>query len=125
EKLWRFTTDYSWWSGQKTIDRHDFHMSVILNMLNLVNASQSYVADIVSVYANDKELRYLVRSTDRFTVNLTMPEGCSTDGFTLDAGEAFGNDPKSNNEEPTFQEAFVKSRIKITSNKVKEIKVKN
>lgn len=69
-RLWRFVNDYSWWSGQKTIDRGDFHLSVILNMLNLVNASQSYVGDIVSAYANDPVLRELVKSTDGFTVNM-------------------------------------------------------
>ena len=69
-RLWRFVNDYSWWSGQKTIDRGDFYMSVILNMLNLVNASQGYVADIVSVYASDVTLRRLVRSIDGFTVNM-------------------------------------------------------
>lgn len=50
ERLWRFATDYSWWSGNKTIDRGDFYLSVILNMLSLVNASQSYVGEIVSDY---------------------------------------------------------------------------
>lgn len=69
-RLWRFVNDYSWWSGQKTIDRGDFHLSVILNMLNLVNASQSYVGDIVSAYANDSKLRILVQSIDKFTVDM-------------------------------------------------------
>lgn len=69
-RLWRFVTDYSWWSGQKTIDRGDFHLSVILNMLNLVNASQSFVADIVSAYANDSRLEKLVENVDGFTVNM-------------------------------------------------------
>ena len=50
KRLWRFATDYSWWSGNKTIDRTDFHLSVILNMLSLVNVSQSFVGDIVSDY---------------------------------------------------------------------------
>ena len=69
-RLWRFVSDYSWWSGQKTIDRTDFHVSVILNMLNLVNVSQGFVADIVSAYVNDYELRKLVTSIDAFTVNM-------------------------------------------------------
>ena len=69
-RLWRFVSDYPWWSGQKTIDRGDFHVSVILNMLNLVNASQSYVADIVSAYGNDMTLNELVNEQERFTVNL-------------------------------------------------------
>lgn len=73
-RLWRFVNDYSWWSGQKTIDRGDFHLSVILNMLNLVNASQSYVGDIVSAYANDSSLRELVKNVDGFTKNLKSTE---------------------------------------------------
>ncbi|NLT47079.1 MAG: hypothetical protein GXX92_01570, partial [Clostridiales bacterium] len=68
-RLWRFVNDYSWWSGQKTIDRGDFFVSVILNMLNLVNASQGYVADIVYAYANNPDLKELVKSIDSFTVN--------------------------------------------------------
>lgn len=69
-RLWRFVNDYAWWSGQKTIDRGDFYVSVILNTLNLVNTSQGYVAEIVSAYANDSTLRRLVQSTDGFTVNM-------------------------------------------------------
>ena len=46
-RLWRFATDYSWWSGQKTIDRGDFYLSVVLSMLNLVNASQGYVGKLL------------------------------------------------------------------------------
>lgn len=69
-RLWRFVNDYSWWSGQKTIDRGDFYVSVILNMLNLVNVSQGYVADIVSAYASDSKLRNLVKTIDGFTLNM-------------------------------------------------------
>lgn len=50
ERLWRFATDYSWWSGNKTADRGDFYLSVVLNMLSLVAASQSYVGEIVNIY---------------------------------------------------------------------------
>lgn len=69
-RLWRFVNDYSWWSGQKTIDRGDFFVSVILNMLNLVNVSQGYVADIVSAYGNDYHLRILVKDIASFTTNM-------------------------------------------------------
>ena len=71
ERLWRFVSDYSWWSGQKTIDRGDFFLSVILNMLNLVNVSQGYVADIVNAYVSDYKLGQIVRSVDGFTKNMT------------------------------------------------------
>lgn len=46
ELLVKFLSDYSWWSGAKTIDRNDFYMSPILSLSQLVNASQSYVAEI-------------------------------------------------------------------------------
>ena len=50
KRLWRFATDYSWWSGNKTVDRGDFYLSVILNMLSLVATSQSFVGEIVNIY---------------------------------------------------------------------------
>ncbi|XIH16634.1 hypothetical protein C1N83_28010 (plasmid) [Priestia aryabhattai] len=55
--MWKFVTDYEWWSGQKTIDRGDFYISPILKLLGLVNVSQSYVAEIVEVLASDSDLR--------------------------------------------------------------------
>lgn len=72
KRLWRFATDYSWWSGNKTIDRGDFYLSVILNMLGLVNASQSYVGEIVSDYY-DAGLLNLVSDLSTFTENADGP----------------------------------------------------
>ncbi len=83
ERLWRFVSDYAWWSGQKTIDRGDFYFSVILNMLNLVNASQGYVAEIVCAYASDSTLRQLVTSIDSFTVNMECYESKEEDSDEL------------------------------------------
>jgi len=125
EKLWRFATDYSWWSGQKTIDRHDFHISVILNMLNLVNVSQGYVADIVSAYANDRRLRHLARSTDSFTVNLFLPEGYTKDDFV----DEYKMDTSTIHEKlfpygGEKEETVAKPHIKIKENKTKVIKYK-
>ena len=54
--LIRFMTDYSWWFGAKTIDRGDFYVSPILNSARLVNASQSFVADLCAFLADKKEL---------------------------------------------------------------------
>ena len=56
EFLKRFITDYSWWSGAKTIDRGDFYVSPILNSARLVNASQSFVADLCAFLADKEEL---------------------------------------------------------------------
>lgn len=72
-KLWRFCTNYKWWGGQKTIDRGDFMHSTILSILNLVAASQGYVADIVGYYLNDSSLRDLVTNVYDFTVDLDLP----------------------------------------------------
>ncbi len=54
--LSRFITDYDWWYGNKTIDRGDYFVSPTLNLLGLVNVSQSYVADIANYLASDTEL---------------------------------------------------------------------
>ena len=54
--LVRFMTDYSWWSGAKTIDRGDFYVSPILNSAKLVNASQSFVADLCAFLSDKKDL---------------------------------------------------------------------
>lgn len=56
EYLTRFITDYSWWSGAKTIDRGDFYVSPILNSAQLVNASQSFVADLCAFLADKQDL---------------------------------------------------------------------
>jgi len=52
----RFITDYTWWCGAKTIDRGDFYVSPILNSAKLVNASQSFVADLCAFLSNKEEL---------------------------------------------------------------------
>ena len=54
--LVRFITEYSWWGGAKTIDRGDFYVSPILSNANLVNASQSFVADLCAFLADKQEL---------------------------------------------------------------------
>ena len=56
EFLVRFITDYTWWCGAKTIDRGDFYVSPILNSAKLVNASQSFVADLCAFLSNKEEL---------------------------------------------------------------------
>ncbi|KYG27721.1 AAA family ATPase [Alkalihalobacillus trypoxylicola] len=60
-----FITDYSWWYGQKTIDRTDYYVSPCLNLLELVNVSQSYVSQIVSYMAENEQL---------FTMGLELQE---------------------------------------------------
>lgn len=56
EFLIKFITDYSWWKGAKTIDRGDFYVSPILSSAKLVNASQSFVADLCAFLADKDDL---------------------------------------------------------------------
>lgn len=127
QRLWRFVNDYSWWSGQKTIDRTDFHVSVILNMLNLVNTSQGYVADIVSAYANDSGLRLLVREIDGFTVNLTCniinesDYGCDDNKYEMKIND---DENGSLQDSSTEYKTTGRTKIKISGNNLKEIKYK-
>lgn len=122
-RLWRFVSDYSWWSGQKTIDRTDFYMSVVLNMLNLVNASQGYVADIINVYANDFHLRMLVDEVDKFTVDLAcniLREEPDTYTVEKEDSSNFSANPKEQSGDAIKRPA----RIKISANNTREIRFK-
>lgn len=124
-RLWRFVNDYSWWSGQKTIDRGDFHLSVILNMLNLVNASQSYVGDIVSAYANDPCLKTLVKSIDGFTVNLAVSDEIPKEKMSVDAEVRKEINIKCTSADATIPKPE-RVKIKISgSNTLKEIKYRS
>ncbi|WP_353095728.1 AAA family ATPase [Tissierella praeacuta] len=52
----KFLTDYSWWNGSKTIDRADYYVSPVLNILGVVNVAQAYIAEIIYSYATDDDL---------------------------------------------------------------------
>lgn len=121
-RLWRFVNDYAWWSGQKTIDRGDFYVSVILNMLNLVNVSQGFVADIVSAYSTDAELRHLVSSIDAFTINMGDVVVNQTNYSDEEINtKPYSDDSKENKTIPSLKRV----RIKIKeSSSFKEINVK-
>ena len=125
-RLWRFVNDYAWWSGQKTIDRGDFYVSVILNMLNLVNASQGYVADIVNAYANNYELRKIVKSIDAFTVNGgDVPLTAKKDYILPDEEIRGQNDLNNGKSEEDVIPKPERVKIKINgSSSLKEIKYK-
>lgn len=58
--LSKFITDYDWWYGAKTIDRGDFYVSPILSSANLVNVTQSYVADLCAFLADKQDLVNLI-----------------------------------------------------------------
>ncbi len=126
-QLWRFCTDYQWWGGQKTIDRGDFMNSTVLSLLNLVAASQGFVADIVYYYINDSALCELVNSPEDFTIDLeisqAMPSGRITAGYDIyNDGEARelhdDNTPaygKEQEEESVPTQETSVHRIKISS----------
>ena len=113
-RLWRFATDYSWWSGQKTIDRGDFYLSVVLNMLNLVNASQGYVGDIVNAYGSDSRLMELTSDLGAFTKNMegeTYDIAIPTELIDEDIC-GFDIEPEKKNGSP---------RIKISASSIKKL----
>lgn len=57
ELLIKFVSDENWWLGGKNISRtNDFYVSPTLSILNLVNASQSYVANITWLYITNDNL---------------------------------------------------------------------
>lgn len=114
-RLWRFATDYSWWSGQKTVDRGDFYYSVVLNMLNLVNASQGYVADIVNAYGSSTKLLALTKDLGNFTANL---EGSTYD---IPIVPEDVHDYGSNLGEHQISSTPTRHRISISANSIKKI----
>ena len=74
QNLIRFVTDYSWWAGAKTIDRGDFYVSPILNSARLVNASQSFVADLCAFLSDKSELVKAIISGEKNIVSITKEE---------------------------------------------------
>ena len=74
EYLWKFVSDYGWWAGSKTVNRHDFYISPILNQLNVVNASAEFLAEIVLSYSSDLSLRKMVERLEDFTINIRKNE---------------------------------------------------
>lgn len=52
-----FITNYDWWNGSKSVDRHDYYVSPVLSLLGVVAVTQSYIADIAWEYATNSVLR--------------------------------------------------------------------
>lgn len=67
ERLVKFITDYTWWSGAKTIDQGDFYISPLLNSAKLVNASQSFVAELCAFLSDKTELVKIIISGEEQT----------------------------------------------------------
>ena len=83
-----FMTDYSWWFGAKTIDRGDFYVSPILNSARLVNASQSFVADLCAFLADKSDLVKAIISGEE-----SASEGNITSNATLSLQQIFYGAP--------------------------------
>lgn len=77
--LWRFVSDYNWWAGNKTVNRHDFFISPILNQLNVVNANAEFLAEIVLSYSSNLKLRRMVERLENFTVGIRKNNYSPTD----------------------------------------------
>lgn len=58
--LVKFLSDYEWWRGGKSIDRADYFYSPILSVCNLVNVSQSYVAEMCKYLESNDEATALL-----------------------------------------------------------------
>lgn len=98
EKLSRFITDYTWWGGAKTIDRGDFYVSPILSHAKLVNASQSFVADLCAFLSDKKDLVDVILKSEYMAMT-----GSST-----------------NSQQTSFQQIFYGAPGTGKSNKIKE-----
>jgi len=55
-----FLTNYSSWGGGKTIDRGDFAHSSVMDTADLLQVSQSAIADLAYQLSNEKSLRKLL-----------------------------------------------------------------
>lgn len=77
--LWKFASDYGWWAGSKTADRHDFYISALLNQLNVVNANSEFLAEIVFSYASNYRLRLLTEDPENFTEGLEIRDYAPTE----------------------------------------------
>jgi len=90
-RLWRFATDYAWWSGNKTADRKDFYKSVILNMLSFVAVSGDFIPDIVAGYC-EAGMTDMVSDLSDFTLTENGPT-FSFDGYQ-DPANDYRPEPK-------------------------------
>lgn len=56
EFIKKFLVEYSWWGGAKDLSRDDYYISPVLGLLELVQVSSSYVADIANLLASNFEI---------------------------------------------------------------------
>ena len=98
--LWKFASDYKWWAGNKTIDRHDFYISALLNQMNVVNNNSEFLAIIVNSYASNLKLRLLAENVENFTIGIKVntykyyDEVEQDEGFVSDSPLYINDTPK-------------------------------
>ena len=97
--LIKFLYDYNWWGGAKTIDRADFYVSPILSAANLVNVSQSYVADLAKNLAENPQALQLLKSN-------TILYGPPGTGKTYEMQKIFAGYPEGNRSVITFHQSY-------------------
>lgn len=66
-----FLTNYSSWGGGKTIDRGDFAHSSVMDTADLLQVSQSAIADLAYQLSNEKSLRNLLQDPP---IHLVLPK---------------------------------------------------
>lgn len=64
-----FLTDYSTWGGGKTIDRADFAHSSVMDTADLLQVSQSAIADLAYQLSKNKSLRGLLLNPPTYFVS--------------------------------------------------------
>lgn len=100
--LWKFASDYKWWAGNKTVDRHDFYISALLNQMNVVNNNSEFLAIIVNSYASNLKLRLLAENVENFTIGIKVntykyyDEVEQDEGFVSDSPLYINETPKKN-----------------------------
>lgn len=100
--LWKFASDYKWWAGNKTVDRHDFYISALLNQMNVVNNNSEFLAIIVNSYASNLKLRLLAENVENFTIGIKVntykyyDEIEQDEGFVSDSPLYINETPKKN-----------------------------
>lgn len=62
DKLALFLSDYSWWGGGKGAERADYYYSPIISQCGLVNASQSYVAEMCRFLAKNPQAANILKA---------------------------------------------------------------
>lgn len=63
EYFQKFLSNYDWWYGSKTIDRADYYVSPILHLAKVVNASNSYIADLTLKLSEKPDLIELLKNS--------------------------------------------------------------